>query len=33
MTVWVFNTPQGDGQVDFVYASLQKAFHGMVGVM
>jgi hypothetical protein len=24
MTVWVFNTPQGDGQVDFVYASLQK---------
>jgi hypothetical protein len=24
MTVWVFNTPQGDEQVDFVYASLQK---------
>jgi hypothetical protein len=24
MTVWVFNTPQGEGKVDFVYASLQK---------
>jgi predicted Mrr-cat superfamily restriction endonuclease len=24
MTVWVFNTPQGEGEVDFVYSSLQK---------
>lgn len=24
MTVWVFNTPQGEGQVDFVYSSLKK---------
>ena len=24
MTVWAFNTPQGEGQVDFVFSSLQK---------